>query len=1332
MSAVEEKLEASGLGFAAQKAATVSSFIRIFAYASPRDRCLVVASCIAAFGSGLTMPFMYILFGRLTGDFTGFFEQGSQESEDQFLKIVNQTVQQIALVFVAKLILTYAANLGLRITSLRISATVRTVYLRSLFSLPISTLDMLPTGQTAAIITTVANNLQLGISEKLGDIFSGASMIIGSLAVAVSCDWMLTLVASLGFISIAVIYTTVTPRISGVVAAVMERDIYASTVAAECFHPGAARILAAFGAGEKLVARYAAVVEEGRQKGEGMARLVATQNGLIHFAIYATFAVAFWTAFQMYMLLEITSPEPLIVVLLSTIQMASSLGQMSTPIAAAFQAVEAMAVFNTIIFFPKSVQSTNKNVSSRGEIVLQNVNFIYPGRADVKVLDDLSLVFPAGKVTAIVGPSGSGKSTIVAIIQRWYEFDGDPITNPLTLWCRNGLVAVSGTKLSDIDPTWWRSQIGLVQQDNVLFNTSIYKNVEFGLVGTSWEHAPDAVKEQLIRNACKDAFADEFISRLPEGYSTTVGQTGLKLSGGQRQRLAIARAIVKQPSILILDEATSAIDVRSEQMVQAALDRASQGRTTIVIAHRLSTIKKADKIVVLRKGQVVQQGTHVSLMTETEGVYARLVSAQRLNTRVAEELDVLNEKMDLAAPSLAENQEMSEKTEHWAQTDEQSSELTQKVDEEDEADILEGRVQVIGQPSIPLPGFWSKCRAILCEQSSYSKTYLAMVLGALATGSSTPFQAFLFAILISLFSTWDAVLFPATVNFWVFMMTLLALAVGAGHAALGWSTTTLGFAISRTYRKEYFSNILHKPATFFDNDKENSVGALTSRLASDPMQLQDLVGIHMASLATSSTTLLGCIAVSLVFGWKLTLVALATTLPVILFAVIYRMRYEMELDKLSAAVFAESARFAAESIAAMRTVVSLTMEEDICRRYEELLLKHTYEATSFRHGKAAMSVLLFAVSDSVSLLCMAFVLWYGAQLLGDGEYTPFQYMVVYIAVLQGGMSAGEWLSLSPNISNAVLAVDRMLAARESGDDEQDDGQMEKVVFDGDRGILESMVAGSEDDTNAGVEIEFRDVSFQYPTRPVQVLDGFNLKIEKGSFVALVGPSGSGKSTVISLIENFYTPQRGHILVNGAEIAGLDLEAYRRGISLVSQEPNLFSGTIRENITLGLGHEHDDDTISAMQEEENIIHQAARNAGIHDFIVSLPLGYDTTIGAGGLALSGGQKQRISLARALARQTGLLLLDEATSSLDSETEARVQAALAATRRGSGSGTATRSGRTMVVVAHRLATVRDADVIYVLGDNNSSNGHGNIIEHGTHATLLARRGIYYSMVS
>lgn len=217
------------------------------------------------------------------------------------------------------------------------------------------------------------------------------------------------------------------------------------------------------------------------------------------------------------------------------------------------------------------------------------------------------------------------------------------------------------------------------------------------------------------------------------------------------------------------------------------------------------------------------------------------------------------------------------------------------------------------------------------------------------------------------------------------------------------------------------------------------------------------------------------------------------------------------------------------------------------------------------------------------------------------------------------------------------------------------------------------------------------------------------QVKKGQFAAIVGPSGSGKTTVISLLERFYSPQSGEILLNGQPINTLDMARYRSKLSLVAQEPSLFSGTIRENILFGT---QDDAEVPDLE-----VHTAARAAGIHDFIVSLPQGYDTHIGTAGVALSGGQKQRLSIARALVRKPGLLLLDEATSSLDSETEKAVQEVF--------ESQAARGGRTVVVVAHRLATVQNADVVFVMEN-------GQVAEQGDHQALLAMRGIYYQMVS
>jgi ATP-binding cassette subfamily B (MDR/TAP) protein 1 len=244
-----------------------------------------------------------------------------------------------------------------------------------------------------------------------------------------------------------------------------------------------------------------------------------------------------------------------------------------------------------------------------------------------------------------------------------------------------------------------------------------------------------------------------------------------------------------------------------------------------------------------------------------------------------------------------------------------------------------------------------------------------------------------------------------------------------------------------------------------------------------------------------------------------------------------------------------------------------------------------------------------------------------------------------------------------------------------------------------------------EDSEGGVKIELRDVWFKYPTRDIPIFTGLNLNIEKGQFAGLVGASGCGKTSIVSLLERFYDVQKGKIICNGVNIAELDVRQYRKALSLVAQEPTLFQGTIKENILLGV-----EESITTGQ-----LHAACRDAEIHDFIESLPDGYNTDVGNKGIALSGGQKQRIAIARALIRDPKILLLDEATSSLDSESEKLVQSAFE--RAG--------KGRTMVVVAHRLATVQNADVIFVLGE-------GKVLEKGNHEQLLRQRGVYYQMVS
>jgi ATP-binding cassette subfamily B (MDR/TAP) protein 1 len=244
-----------------------------------------------------------------------------------------------------------------------------------------------------------------------------------------------------------------------------------------------------------------------------------------------------------------------------------------------------------------------------GNIEFKNIEFRYPSRQNVQVLKDFSLSVTSGQNVALVGPSGSGKSTIVGLLERFYEPE-------------SGQVLIDGVDIKDIDPQWLHRHIGIVTQEPTLFATSIKNNITYAVS----QYGP--VSDEEIIKAAKDANAHDFIINLPNGYNTMLGERGVSLSGGQKQRVAIARAMIQNPSVLLLDEATSALDTESESLVQDALSRLMEGRTSIVIAHRLSTVQNSDVIVVMAQGKIVEMGKHSDLVTIPNGVYAKLAAKQ--------------------------------------------------------------------------------------------------------------------------------------------------------------------------------------------------------------------------------------------------------------------------------------------------------------------------------------------------------------------------------------------------------------------------------------------------------------------------------------------------------------------------------------------------------------------------------------------------------------------------------------------------------------------------------------------------------------------------------
>jgi ATP-binding cassette subfamily B (MDR/TAP) protein 1 len=892
---------------------------------------------------------------------------------------------------------------------------------------------------------------------------------------------------------------------------------------------------------------------------------------------------------------------------------------------------------------------------------LEDVKFSYPSRPDVPILKGLSINFPAGKTAALVGASGSGKSTIISLIERFY----DP---------SSGSVKLDGVDLPELNIKWLRSQIGLVSQEPTLFATTIKGNVLHGLIGTPYENASEEEKFKLVQEACIKSNADGFITKLPQGYDTLVGERGFLLSGGQKQRIAIARAIVSDPRILLLDEATSALDTRSEGIVQDALDKAAAGRTTITVAHRLSTIKDADRIFVMGDGLVLEQGTHNELLADENGAYARLVQAQKLReSREGQNVEsaIAGSEEDTEKTILEEIPLDRKHTNHSVTSDI----IKQRSEEKVKSEINEDKYSLF---------YLFKRMGALNREGLHRYAFGAFF--AMCTGAVYPAFGIVYGQAIAGFSA------PTNAErrydgdrnaLWFFIIAILsALSIGLQNFYFASSAAVL----TAKLRSICFKAILRQDVEYFDKE-ENSTGALTSNLSDNPQKVNGLAGVTLGAILQAFVTVITGSVIGLSYAWQPALVGMAC-IPVLISAGYIRLQVVVLKDQRNKAAHESSAQLACEAASAIRTVASLTREDDFLQLYSTSL-----EGPLRRSNRTALwSSLFFSLSQAMSFFVISLIFWYGSILVSHFEITVTGFFVALMSTTFGAIQAGNVFAFVPDISSAKgagAAIIKLIDSIPEIDAESTEGKR----------ISGETVRG---------QIRFENIHFRYPTRPgTRVLRGLSFKIEPGTYVALVGASGCGKSTVIQLIERFYDPLSGQVLLDNEPINEFNVQEYRKQLALVSQEPTLYAGTIRFNILLGAIKPESEVT----QEE---IEAVCRNANVLDFIKSLPNGFDTEVGGKGSQLSGGQKQRIAIARALLRNPKVLLLDEATSALDSNSEKVVQAALDQAAK----------GRTTIAIAHRLSTIQNADCIYFIKE-------GRVSEAGTHDELLSLKGDYYEYV-
>ncbi|XP_049382382.1 ABC transporter B family member 9-like isoform X5 [Solanum stenotomum] len=822
-----------------------------------------------------------------------------------------------------------------------------------------------------------------------------------------------------------------------------------------------------------------------------------------------------------------------------------------------------------------------------------------------------------------------------------------------------GEVLIDGVNLKKYQLKWLRQQMGLVSQEPILFATTIRENISYG---------KENATEEEIYAAIELANAANFIDKLPQGLDTMVGEHGTQLSGGQKQRLAIARAIVKNPKILLLDEATSALDAESERIVQEALEKVIAKRTTVVVAHRLTTIRKADLIAVLHDGKLLEQGNHDKLMQDPNGAYSQLMRMQGGD----EEENVIMKNMD------------SDKQITSHESSRHSFTLSYPVREM--IDIHEAKIGDVDKKKDDEQSSENRKKIPIRRLAELNKPELPYVLlGSLAAimhGLVMPLFGLLLSEAIKSFFNPPQKLRNES-QFWGLMYVGLGVVIWLVIPFQNYLFGVAGGKLIERIRSLTFKKVVHQEISWFD-DPANSSGALCARLSIDASTVRTVVGDALALIVQNMATALGGLAIAFTANWILAFIILVV-LPLICAPGLFQTKFHKGYTADAKVMYEEASQIANDAVGSIRTVASFCAEEKVMDMYQKKCDGPIKKGVKI--GIISGASLGFGSFTLYSSLGFCFFI--GSVLIDHRLATVDQVFKVFFALILAAVGITQSTTMAPNFNKAKDSI--------------------TSIFD----ILDrkSMIDSSSDvgTTLAAVhgDIEFRLVSYRYATRPdVQIFKDLCLIIPSGKTVALVGESGSGKSTVISLIERFYDPESGEIYLDGVEIKQFNLSWLRQQMGLVSQEPILFNETIRDNIAYSRQGK-------ATEEE---ITEAAKSANAHNFISSLPQGYETSVGERGIQLSGGQKQRIAVARAILKDPKILLLDEATSALDAESERIVQEALDRVM----------VNRTTVVVAHRLTTIKGADIIAVMKN-------GVIAEKGRHDVLMnIKDGAYASLVA
>ena len=851
-------------------------------------------------------------------------------------------------------------------------------------------------------------------------------------------------------------------------------------------------------------------------------------------------------------------------------------------------------------------------------VAFENVTFAYPG-SEQTTHEGLTFEIKAGERVGFVGPSGVGKSSIVRLLLRFYDPDG-------------GAVRIGGRDIRQLDFASIRTQIAVVNQDTYLFHGTVTDNLRVG--------NEDATVEDL-EAACRAANAHGFVMQLPQGYDTVIGERGIRLSGGQRQRIAIARAILRDAPILVLDEALSAVDAENEAVIQEALDRLMRNRTTLIFAHRLSSVIAADRIMVLDRGGIAEVGRHEELMAN-RGAYYRLMADQAAEwTEDGSVPDSIRKLPIDVAPPIS-------------------------IDDSAQFTPTDAIVKAEGL------GWLGAARALMGHIGDYkAKLALTFLLGV------TRVLAFIGVGIVGALAV-RAVKDAQPFEFFLMALAVLAPVAGVFHWFESWVAHDMAFRLLADMRIALFNKLERLAPAYMVRRRTGDIVAM----ATHDVELVEYFFAHTVAPAFVAVLIPAlAMAVLLTFGWPIA--AALTPFLVVVGLSPFLMRSRVDrLGSRAREVLAELNAHAVDSIQGIGEVVAF-QHADARKRKLIALTEHHHEVRLPFFRDLTFQTALLEVATGLGGLA---VIVAGASLVSAGQLDSGLLAMLTLLAMAAFLPISEIANISRQLADTLGATRRLYAI-----------ENEPVPVKDGPGVGDLRAAG-------GLAVELENTSFQYETGNQRALKDVTITIPAGQTVALIGPSGAGKTTIAHLLMRFWDPDSGAIRLGGRDIRTFKLDDLRRRIALVAQDTYLFNDTLRANILLA------DPTASEEQ-----LRTALSRAALAGFVDALPDGLDTKVGERGMRLSGGQRQRVAIARAFLKDAPVLILDEATSHLDAVSERDVRAALDSLM----------ADRTTIVIAHRLSTVRNADLIVALDG-------GQIAESGTHGELLAKGGLYAALVA